>query len=329
MIRREEIYSDVLGLYNDFSRLSKEFPFRVAFEDEIAVDSGGVLRDMFSGFWDVIFKAFFDGAGSLIPATHPNVDMSILPVIGRIMSHGYITCGFLPVHISFPIIATVLLGLTVQIDEKILRKSYIDHVNYRDASILRTAFQHTREYSPQLQSSLVALVSAYGCRQIPTQANLSSLITDIARHEFLVKPVGAVLAMHSGIPEEHRAFWSATTIEQLFDVYVASNATASTVLSTVLCEPIFKNSSEESAYGYLVQYIGNLREDGVRDFLRFVTGSSALVVDDIYITFNGLGGLSRWPIAHTCSSTLELSTTFATYIEFSEASELSWFMDAM
>lgn len=69
-------------------------------------------------------------------------------------------------------------------------------------------------------------------------------------------------------------------------------------------EPLFKNPSEECVYGFLVQYIGNLRRDGVRDFLRFVTGSSALV-NDINIYFNGLEGLSRRPMAGTCSCTLD------------------------
>ena len=73
----------------------------------------------------------------------------------------------------------------------------------------------------------------------------------------------------------------------------------------------------------------------VRDFLRFVTGSSALIVDEISVTFNGLSGFSRRPIAHTCSSMLELSTTYETLNEFSQkfdtrlSSELSWIMHAL
>lgn len=73
----------------------------------------------------------------------------------------------------------------------------------------------------------------------------------------------------------------------------------------------------------------------VQDFLRFVTGSSALVVDEIKVTFNGLSGLTRRPITHTCSSTLELPVSYATYLEFAEefdsilTNELSWIMDAL
>lgn len=335
LIKRKEIYEDVMNLYSNFSKLSTEFPFRVAFDDENAVDSGGVSRDMFSGFWNVVFKKQFDGPGSLIPATHPDVNMDDFPILGKILSHGYISCGFLPVHISFPVLAAVLLGPTVSIDEKILRKSLLDHFNYHDASVLRRAFQYVDgEYPSELQSSLLSLVGAYGCRKIPTPVNLSSLITTIAKHEFLVKPVGAILAMHNGIPQEHRAFWAKTSIKLLLNVYNASNATASAVLN-IIREPHCKNNSEESAYNYLIQYVGNLREDGLRNFLRFVTGSSALVVDDLFVNFNALDGIARRPIAHTCSCTLDLPTTYSTFLEFSHdfnellSSELSWIMDAM
>ena len=65
---------------------------------------------MFSGFWSCAFEKFIDGSGSLVPATHPTVDMSVFPILGKSLSHGYIACGFVPLHISYPVIAAVLLG---------------------------------------------------------------------------------------------------------------------------------------------------------------------------------------------------------------------------
>ena len=119
LIGRDHIYSDVLELYGDFNTILKEFPFRISFDDEHAIDSGGVARDMFSSFWLCAFEKFFDGSGSLVPAAHPTIDMSVFPVLGKILSHGYIACGFLLVHISFPVIAAVLLGPDVQNSDNI------------------------------------------------------------------------------------------------------------------------------------------------------------------------------------------------------------------
>ena len=53
LIRRDELYNDVIMLYTDFQRLADEFPFRVAFDDEQALDTGGVSRDLFSAFWNI------------------------------------------------------------------------------------------------------------------------------------------------------------------------------------------------------------------------------------------------------------------------------------
>ena len=335
LIRRDHIYSDVLELYEDFSKVLNEFPFRISFKDEHAVDSGGVARDMFSGFWSCAFEKFFDGSGSVVPASHPTVDMSIFPMLGKILSHGYIACGFLPVHISFPVIAAVFLGPDVQISDTIL---FITYLSYHDACILKSAFGElgSKTFSCNLQSSLMILLGKYGCRQVPSPENIKSLVTKVARHTFVVKPLASLFAMFGGIAAEHKGFWKDVTVDHLMEVYLASNATAYNALK-VIKEPLVLDPEplQETTYGYLLQYVGNMRNAEVRNFLRFVTGSSALVVDEIKITFNGLSGVSRRPIAHTCSCTLELSTSYSTYLEFAQefdailTSELSWIMDAL
>lgn len=42
MFSLNHIYSDVLELYGDFNTIVNVFPFRVSFDDEHVVDSGGV-----------------------------------------------------------------------------------------------------------------------------------------------------------------------------------------------------------------------------------------------------------------------------------------------
>ena len=47
LLRRDNIYEDVVKLYVDIQQIADEFPFRIAFYDELAVDTGGVVRDLF------------------------------------------------------------------------------------------------------------------------------------------------------------------------------------------------------------------------------------------------------------------------------------------
>lgn len=95
------------------------------------------------------------------------------------------------------------------------------------------------------------------------------------------------------------------------------------------------NAAEERVYGYLTSFIGNMKLEELRLFLRFITGSSVCIDKKIEITFNNLSGAARRPIAHTCTCILEVPLSYATYPEFSEEflkilmSELSWVMDAV
>ena len=89
-------------------------------------------------------------------------------------------------------------------------------------------------------------------------------------------------------------------------------------------------------FNYLQHFIGNMRSEGVRQFLRFTTGSSVIIAKHISITFYTLSGLKRRPIAHTCSCVLELPSTNLSCLDFEQEfnailadDEYSWQMDAI
>ena len=105
-------------------------------------------------------------------------------------------------------------------------------------------------------------------------AMLMSIISSIAKHEFFIKPSAAIYSIHGGI---HQDFWKGTELDHLLQIYKASNSSASNVLQ-VLEEPPFSDELQSLIYGYLLQYIGNMQPHDVQKFLRFVTGSSALIV---------------------------------------------------
>ena len=122
----------------------------------------------------------------------------------------------------------------------------------------------------------------------------------------------------------------------MFDLYKALNATTSAVLRVVE-EPFDMNYAEERVFGYLLSVIGSLKQNELRLFLRFVTGSSVLIAKVIKVTFNNLSGLARRPTSHTCDCQIELPVSYETYPEFEMefnkvlASDFScvWAMDAV
>ena len=47
-ISRSSLYEDCVEFYkSDLPKLIREYPFRIAYKDEKAVDTGGVSRDLF------------------------------------------------------------------------------------------------------------------------------------------------------------------------------------------------------------------------------------------------------------------------------------------
>ena len=332
------MFDDVIKLYRNNPSVLSEHPFRVQFEDECAIDAGGVARDMFSGFWCAAAMQILDGGSLLIPAVHPHIDKRIFPTLGTILSHGYLSSGFLPISIAFPPLALALLGPLTPIPTSILIESFGDYLSSYERDVLNDAFKIAncaKVFPYETSRNLVNLLSRLGCRELPTPQNLSRLIAEVAEHEFAVKPGSALYAMHSGIPTDHRSFWERQTVEKLYQLYKALSASPSKVIEMIQ-EPEEMSSAQLRVFGYLIQFLGSLNIDDLRKFLRYVTGASVCSATLISVTFTGASGLGRAVGAHTYSNTLSQPTSYATFPEFATEFQLilsdpleSWLMNVL
>lgn len=59
-----------------------------------------------------------------------------------------------------------------------------------------------------------------------------------------------------------------------------------------------------------------MKVEEVQRFLWFCTGSSVCISTPMKVVFNGLSGLERRPIAHTCDCKLELPRTYSSFLDF-------------
>ena len=128
-------------------------------------------------------------------------------------------CNFLPVRLAFPIIASVLYGPDVNISDNILLESLIDFVSVDDGHVLRkaaTASHSATDFQPNIKSRLIEILSNLGCTKIPSPFNLKQLIISIANYQFVVKPLGIIYTLRSGVPGSYHQFWTQLTIEKFF-----------------------------------------------------------------------------------------------------------------
>ena len=55
-----------------------------------------------------------------------------------------------------------------------------------------------------------------------------------------------------------------------------------------------------------MQYIRSLGDFESTKFLRFLTGSDIIIIENTEVSFSAMEGLATRPIAHTCARMLEL-----------------------
>ena len=78
------------------------------------------------------------------------------------------------------------------------------------------------------------------------------------------------------------------------------------------------NDAERDAMKHLKRFVRGLDTVKLGKFLQFVTGSDIMLCDHIYVTFTRFDGMQRRPVAHTCTFTLEIPSTYQSFPEFRE-----------
>lgn len=252
VVDRMNLYNDVISLYTvECEKMLSEYPVRVRFKDELAVDIGGVTRDMFSAFYSEAYLKIFDGTSSLFPVNHAGVDMSVFPTLGTIMSHAYLVSGVLPDRVAFPYLAAALLGMQISIDAWILEEAFVSCLSTHEAAVLREAIGFKGQTFPSsLQSEVTLILGSYGCRGLAHPHNVRELIVQASRFVFLVKPAAAIGMMNAGVPEGHRSFWSMMSVDKLYQLYKSISVSVVKVLN-LLQEPVLDTPSKEEVWLYV------------------------------------------------------------------------------
>ena len=220
-------------------------------------------------------QSFFEGATTVIPMVHPGIDFSTFPVLGKVLSHGYLATGIIPDKIALPALTHILLGSGVTVPLNILMETFVDYISTAEQSLLRSALETTTSSFPtNILRQLITLLTRFGCRTIPTPSSLREMVRNVAVYEFCVKPLAAITLMNTGI---HNGFWSTKTPNDIQKIHITLTATPIKVLS-MLDFPDTVNPAEDRVVVFLNTMIGNMaNHEDLRNFLCFVTGASVCV----------------------------------------------------
>ena len=105
---------------------------------------------------------FFEGATLVIPMVHPHMDTSIYPVLGRVLSHGYLVAGHLPVRSALPTLINMLLG-PKPVSSTILLEAFLDYISTTERTIFKEALTYgaERKFSSAIQETLECIVQIW------------------------------------------------------------------------------------------------------------------------------------------------------------------------
>ena len=136
---------------------------------------------MISAFWKEAYAKFFEGSNLLIPILNPHIELSVYPIFSRIISHAYLIAGYLPVHTTLPTLINILLG-PKPLFSRILLEVFVDYVSAQERLLIKEALslRTASKFSDNIKQKVLNILSRFGCRQLPTPANLTGCIEDIA-----------------------------------------------------------------------------------------------------------------------------------------------------
>lgn len=183
-INRKSVYDDILLLFEN-DEILKEFPLKISFANEMAVDPGGVCKEMFSAFWEVAYRVCCDGDLLLVPRLHPGLDSSIFAKLGRILSHGYLLCGFLPLRLAFPTLVMMLLGPNERVLQSLLISTFVDSLNSHERTIVQSGLKFDGGVFPQdILNKLIAIISRFDGLKVPTPQTFKKILGELADFQF-------------------------------------------------------------------------------------------------------------------------------------------------
>lgn len=312
-VERHSLFNDLLTKYETF--ISCNCELRVKFKEEKGVGAG-VCRDMFSAFWERAEAKLFEGNTAKVPVLTP--DSTSYFQLGRILSHGYILTGYLPLFCAKAFFISLLP--TVQtVESEIIMESFLDYIDEPEAEAVKKCLQSASgDPVPEFEAIVIPMLARFNYHQIPLISNLNDALLKVASYTLICQPYFAMLEMQRGMVSAHSELWKKCSKDVIVQAYAMLVPTADRVLKMIV-EPQFNNSLERTVFDYLRRFLLSLSEEDLCKFLRFVTGNPHCGMHSIKIAFHSSDSeYTRRPTVRTCSRELSLPLTSPTYTLFSK-----------
>ena len=310
-VHRGNVRKDLIAIFKDPSIMNCHIIVEMLNERGI-VEKGrgsGVFKDVLSLFWKEIYDSLMLGEGERVPSIRHDFQRKEWEAIARILLKGFQEYQYFPLRLSKTFVASCLFGESA-VSEQMLMESFMQYVSEDERKVIQKC---SNGESKADDEDLIELLNTFDCKRTVTESTILKTVTELAHQELIQRP--------QHVTESWRPILTALTVsfptvESLICFFSQLIPTTSKVVSTIDCQP--SNEGERDALKFLKRYIKGLDSSMLATFLRFVTGSDLMLFHSWEINFTQLDGCARRPVAHTCTNTLELPSTYQSFPELRE-----------
>ena len=274
-------------------------------EREQAYDSGGVMRDLLTEFWDDFYERCTTGTNLKIPCLRHDMEAADWKAVGKIIALGWMVQKILPIRLAPNFLKSVLYGIAGDN----LREEFLQFIPQSESRLLSSALENMENID---MDELLDVLSTHECKVRVTKENLGAVIDQIAHLEMVQEPAFIRECL----------FEVLITYELVMDVeneFQKITPTSKKLITSLQCE-----ESESDSFKYLKKYIREIDSDSrmLRTLLRFLTASDLMLYDSegkyfkIQVQIVDLEGIARRPVAHTCGRVLDLPRMYESYSVF-------------
>ena len=240
--------------------------------EEVAEDSGCVLRDALSEFWGTFRDKCTLGNSVRVPALRHDMQYEHWKATAQILVMGFKQTGYLPVYLAIPFVAVCL-----QVDQEHLCNqenlvsAFLNYIPESDKEILQMA---TRDLSEVDQDELLDIMASHDVKVLLKQDNIKDVIAEIAHKSLIQSPAYIADAWRDVLPRALKPL--KTTLNELFASRVP---TARNVLKH-LSFPSGCTPSQATIANFLRKFVKLSTQKQLKDFLRFCTGVFVIFIFD-------------------------------------------------
>ncbi|XP_076869719.1 uncharacterized protein LOC143521007 [Brachyhypopomus gauderio] len=268
-------------------------------------DSGGILRDALSEYWETFLMKCTTGNTLKVPMTRHDMKDE-WECVAKVMVLGYNTVKYFPIMLAKPFLC-YSLGLVIAEDD--LFSAFLATIPPEEKQL---AEQAVRDFSSVSGSEeWFEFLEAHDVKLLVTEKNARKTLLEVAHKEIVQNPA-YIAEQWSHVLKRLRL-----PSGGLDELMTSLTPTARKVVAILQHESL--SNREQQILDFLKRFIRNCSDVRLKKFLRFCTGADLLVASAIHVRFvEPNSAFTRSPQAHTCGCVLEVPNNYTSYPELAE-----------